>query len=97
MSVASGGYCQGLTSAAPDGIQLQLLLGAGSFGRVYAAVWNGARVAVKIICHSAQDDARISDELSLRCIWATRGRWGGDLLGGSDAVTSDPREAGWGA
>lgn len=36
MSLASSGYRQGITSVAPDGIQLSMLLGAGSFGRVYS-------------------------------------------------------------
>jgi hypothetical protein len=39
--------------------------------RAPAGVWNGAQVAVKIISHSAEDDVRISRELSLRCVCAT--------------------------
>jgi serine/threonine protein kinase len=49
----------------PDGIQLGTLLGAGSFGRVYAGTWQGSPVAVKVITHSRADDTRISQELTL--------------------------------
>jgi len=33
-----------------------------------SGMWQGARVAVKIISHSAEDDMRISSELSLRWV-----------------------------
>ncbi|KAF6258032.1 hypothetical protein COO60DRAFT_1693831 [Scenedesmus sp. NREL 46B-D3] len=50
---------------APDGITLNLLMGVGSFGRVYSATWNNAPVAVKVITHSSADEPRISQELAL--------------------------------
>ncbi|WIA39949.1 hypothetical protein OEZ86_013381 [Tetradesmus obliquus] len=50
---------------APDGIVLNMLLGVGSFGRVYSATWNGAPVAVKIITHSSAYNDKIGRELAL--------------------------------
>eukprot|EP00878_Enallax_costatus_P002645 GHUV01002830.1.p1 GENE.GHUV01002830.1~~GHUV01002830.1.p1 ORF type:complete len:787 (+),score=114.21 GHUV01002830.1:311-2362(+) len=52
-------------ASSPDGIVLNVLLGAGSFGRVYAGTWQGNPVAVKIITHSSADDDRIKQELVL--------------------------------
>eukprot|EP00878_Enallax_costatus_P019450 GHUV01020521.1.p1 GENE.GHUV01020521.1~~GHUV01020521.1.p1 ORF type:complete len:288 (+),score=67.25 GHUV01020521.1:538-1401(+) len=52
-------------SVGPDGMQLGTLLGAGSFGRVYAGVWRNRPVAVKVITHSSADDDRIQQELTL--------------------------------
>eukprot|EP00775_Hariotina_reticulata_P003224 gene3224-3501_t len=51
--------------ATPDGIALNVMIGAGSFGRVYSGVWNSCPVAVKVIAHSQMDDRRIHQELSL--------------------------------
>ncbi|KAI8471040.1 MAG: hypothetical protein J3K34DRAFT_520806 [Monoraphidium minutum] len=49
----------------PDGIQLGVLMGAGSTGRVYAGRWKGRLVAVKVLTHSSEDEPFIERELRL--------------------------------
>lgn len=39
---------------------------------IITGTWKGRQVAVKVISHSAEDDERISRELSLRCVQALR-------------------------
>ncbi|EFJ42346.1 hypothetical protein VOLCADRAFT_97628 [Volvox carteri f. nagariensis] len=46
-------------------IQLQHLLGAGSFGRVYYGTWHRQGVAVKIIPHSETANAKVQQEIAL--------------------------------
>jgi len=51
------------SSSVHDKIQLGVLLGAGSFGRVYKGRWQGRDVAVKVMQHDAHSAARIANEV----------------------------------
>lgn len=42
-----------------------VLLGAGSFGRVYSATWQGQHVAVKVLTHGPHETAVIERELQV--------------------------------
>ncbi|GIL48660.1 hypothetical protein Vafri_5131, partial [Volvox africanus] len=46
-------------------IQLHHVLGAGSFGRVYYGTWNGQDVAVKIVPHLDNANAKVQQEVAL--------------------------------
>jgi serine/threonine protein kinase len=42
-----------------------VLLGAGSYGRVYKGRWQGRDVAVKVLHHNALSAARVANEVDL--------------------------------
>ncbi|KIY95645.1 hypothetical protein MNEG_12315 [Monoraphidium neglectum] len=48
-----------------DKIELGVLLGAGSFGRVYKGRWQGRDVAVKVMQHDAAMAAQFANEAAL--------------------------------
>ncbi|KAI8466992.1 MAG: hypothetical protein J3K34DRAFT_524069 [Monoraphidium minutum] len=52
----------GGTSSLSDKIELGVLLGAGSFGRVYRGRWQGKEVAVKVMQHDARTANKIANE-----------------------------------
>ncbi|GIL61093.1 hypothetical protein Vafri_15480, partial [Volvox africanus] len=54
---------------APTDVRLSVLLGAGSFGRVYSGMWCGRPCAVKILTHGPHETPVIERELqvSLSC------------------------------
>ncbi|GLC35900.1 hypothetical protein PLESTF_001237900 [Pleodorina starrii] len=54
---------------APTDVRLSVLLGAGSFGRVYSGVWRSRPCAVKILTHGPHETPVIERELqvSLAC------------------------------
>ncbi|GBF97019.1 hypothetical protein Rsub_09492 [Raphidocelis subcapitata] len=69
LSNKKGGWRIVARRAAPepqqDRIQLGVLVGAGSFGRVYRGLWRGRDVAVKVITHDGQTAARTANEAAL--------------------------------
>ncbi len=69
-----------LTPLCPAGV----LLGAGSFGRVYSGTWQGQRVAVKVLTHGPHETAVIERELQVggRDVMGT---WEGHVGGGHDS------------
>ncbi|EFJ43113.1 hypothetical protein VOLCADRAFT_119213 [Volvox carteri f. nagariensis] len=74
VAVGMGGGLEGLLEqqrqlSAPDDIRLNVLLGAGSFGRVYGGIWRDGPCAVKILTHGTREMPIIERELqvSLSC------------------------------
>ena len=62
----AGGGAGGLTDGVlSERIELGVLLGAGSFGRVYKGRWQGRDVAVKVMQHDARTASRIANEVEL--------------------------------
>jgi len=53
------------TGLSSDQIRLGVLLGAGSYGRVYKGRWQGQDVAVKVMQHDGHTAARVINEVAL--------------------------------
>ncbi|CAL8465124.1 g4659 [Coccomyxa elongata] len=47
-------------SAELGGLELEELIGRGSFGRVYRAIWRGGTVAVKVLSHEGSRTAKLN-------------------------------------
>ncbi|GBF92133.1 kinase [Raphidocelis subcapitata] len=101
------GVRNGSSGGAPsvDRIELGVLLGAGSFGRVYKGRWQGRDVAVKVMQHDARTASRVANEAHDVITWThtsastnnnntTCGRQAGSLMGSlQQAVGQQPRPA----
>jgi hypothetical protein len=72
--------------ALADKIQLGVLLGAGSYGRVYKGRWRGRDVAVKVMTHDMPAAERVANE-AVRA--ANAASW---LAGWLPALAGRPRQ-----